>query len=139
MGCPFRIGVSTLRATLTLLALTTAACSGGNPEAGATATAGADSPVVVQLSDTQTYVSIENKTGAPLVGGELQIVQTGVRPPYKANLPRIENGMKRDIVLTTFRAADGTPFNPRIARANSVKLTAKDGSGKTYEQEIPFE
>lgn len=137
MGCPFRVRVSTLRATLTLLALCTAACSGGTPEADTAGTAGnADAPLLVQLS--QTYVTIENRTGAPLLGGEMEIRQIGVRPPFKANLPRLENGSTRDFTLSTFRAGDGTLFNRTIARPRSLRLTAKDVNGKTYEQEVPF-
>lgn len=136
MGCPLRVSI--LRAIVTLFVLCAAAC-GGNPEsAGAAGTAGtADAPIAVTIENT--YVTVENRTGVPLLNGEMVIDQIGVRPPFRANLPRLENGMVRDFTLNTFRTADGTVFNRTIARARSLKLTAKDVNGKTYEQEIPFE
>ena len=137
MGRPIRVRVWTVRATLAFLTLTMAACSGGNPESVSAGTTGGSSPVGVVVAPT--YVTIETKTGNALVGGEMQILQVGVRPPFRANLPRLENGMKRDFLLSTFRAADGTIFNRQIARARSVKVTAKDLAGKTYEFEAPFE
>jgi hypothetical protein len=112
---------------------------GGNPEsAGAAGTAGtADAPIGITISNT--YVTVENRTGAPLLEGEMVIDQLGVRPPFRAALPRLENGSARDFTLNTFRANDGTLFNRTIARARSLKITAKDGAGKTYEQEVPFQ
>jgi hypothetical protein len=113
-----------------------AACSGGDLGAGAAGTAGVDAPVAITVS--QTYITVENRTGGPLVGGDLEITQVGVRPPYRTTLPRLETGAKRDIMLNTFRATGGTPFNRGIARARSVKVTAKDLAGKVYENEVPF-
>jgi hypothetical protein len=134
MGCPRRVRF----ATLMLLVMCAAAC-GGNPESvNAAGTAGtADAPIAISISNT--YISVENKTGVPLLQGQMVITQLGVRPPFRAALPRLENGLTRDFTLNTFRAPDGTLFNRTIARARSLKLTAKDVNGKTYEQEIPFE
>jgi len=139
MRCPFRVRASTLRLTLTLLALCTAgACASGNPEeATAAGTAGAGTPFVIEVA--QTYITIENRTGAPLAGGQMEIIPRGVLPPFKSTLPRLENGARRDIMLNTFRAADGTLFNRNLARARTVKVTAKDQSGKEYAFETPFE
>jgi hypothetical protein len=75
----------------------------------------------------------------PLLGGEMVIDQLGVRPPFRAALPRLENGLARDFTLNTFRSQDGTLFNRTIAHASSLKVTAKDANGKSWEQEIPFE
>ena len=137
MGCPSRVRVSIFPASLMLLALCAAAC-GGDPEAaGAAGTAGtADAPIAITISNT--YLTVENRTGAPLLEGEMVIAQIGVRPPFRARLPRIENGLARDFTLNTFRSPDGTLFNRTIARAKSIKLTAKDVNGKSWEQEVPF-
>ena len=136
MGCPLRVSI--LRATLMLLVLCAAACGGSPESANAAGTAGsADAPLAITISNT--YVTVENRTGVPLLNGEMVIDQIGVRPPFRATLPRLENGMARDFTLNTFRAADGTLFNRTIARARNFKLTAKDVNGKTYAQEIPFE
>lgn len=137
MGCPLRVRASTLRAAFTLLALSTAwACSGGN-ETGAAGTSGAAAPFTIEVS--QTYITVENRTGLPLAGGQMEIIPAGVLPPFKSTLPRIENGAKRDVMLNTFRASDGTPFNRARARARTVKVTAKDLNGAVHELEVPFE
>ena len=139
MRCPFRVRASTLRVAFTLLALCTAvACASGSPEeAGAAGTAGADAPFIIEVA--QTYITIENRTGAPLAEGQMELIPRGVLPPFRSTLPRLENGAKRDIQLNTFRATDGTTFNRNLARARTVKVTAKDQSGKAYTFETPFE
>ena len=135
MGCPSCVRASILRAAFTLLAISTAAaCSGGDPNAAGTSGAG---PFVIEIA--QTYITVENRTGAPLVGGQLEIIQAGVLPPFRSTLPRLENGARRDILLNSFRTRDGTLFNRAIARARRVKVTAKDLSGGVHEQEVPFE
>ena len=75
----------------------------------------------------------------PLSGGQMEIIPRGVLPPFRSTLPRLENGARRDINLNTFRSADGTVFNRNLARARTVKLTAKDLNGKEYAFETPFE
>lgn len=133
MRRPPRVRVSTLRATLTLLAVcAAAACSGGDPGAGGSV----EAPFAIKIS--QTYITVENRTGAPLVGGQMEIIPRGVLPPFRATLPRLEAGGRSDIMLNTFRGS-GTPFSRAIARARSVKVTAKDQFGKVYEYEVPFE
>ena len=69
----------------------------------------------------------------------MELIPRGVPPPFKSTLPRLENGARRDIMLNTFRANDGTPFNRNLARARTVKVTAKDTNGKEYAFETPFE
>ena len=138
MRCPFRLGGSTLRVLLIGLAVCGGAgCSGGDPRAGATGTAGAaDAPFAIEIS--QTYVTVENRTGGPLVGGEMEIIPGGVLPSFKAALPRLENGSRRDFTLRMFVGNDGTPFSRSIARARRVKVTAKDPLGKEFVYEVPF-
>ena len=138
MGCPSRVRASILRLTVTSLALSAAfACAGGNPESGAAGTAGAEGPFALRV--TQTYISVENRTGAPLVGGQLEIVQTGILPPYRSNLPRLEVGSTQQFPLANFRDRDGTNYNRSVARPRTVRITAKDLNGREYQQEVPFE
>jgi hypothetical protein len=82
---------------------------------------------------------VENRTGTPLEGGQVEIIPAGVMPPFRSALPRIESGAKREIMLSTFRSTDGTVFNRAVARARRVKVTAKDVNGGVHEQEVPFE
>jgi hypothetical protein len=140
MRCPPCVRASLLRAIFPLLALcTAAACSGGNPEgAGATGTGGEGVAAPVAITVSQTYITVENRTGAPLVGGNMEIIAGGAFQPFRTSLPFLEIGSKRDFTLNTFRSNDGTPFSRAITRARRVKITAKDRAGKVYEHEVPF-
>ncbi|MBI4264620.1 MAG: hypothetical protein HY657_09605 [Acidobacteria bacterium] len=137
MGCPSRVRAPILRFAFASLALSAAvACSGGNSESGTAGTAGADAPFSLEI--TQAYITVENRTGTTILGGQLEITQAGVRPPFRANLPRLEIGASRDLPLNTFRASDGTIFSRGLARARTLMITAKDLGGKEYQQEFPF-
>jgi hypothetical protein len=117
-----------------LALFTVAGCSGSG---GAVATTGSNAAVGIEVA--QTFVTLENRTGSPLVEGQMEIRPVGVLPPFKALLPRIETGAKREIPFNAFRGNDGSPFSRQIARARSVKVTAKDVTGKVYENEVPFD
>ena len=134
MRCSFLTRVSTLSPTFLLLAFCTASCSGGSPEADATG--GGPAPFAITVS--QTYLTVENHTGDAVVSGAIEIIPVGILPPFRTQLPRLEAGGKRDVLLNTFKGGDGTPFNRNIARARQVKVTAKDRAGKTYEYAVPF-
>lgn len=137
MCCPFSVRASILRAMVASLVLgISVACGGADSEAGATGTSG-DAPFGIEVA--QTYIKVENRTGAPVIGGTIEISQVGVLPPFRATFPRLETGASRDFALTTFRGSDGTPFSPRVARPRRVKVSAKDLTGSMHEVEIPYE
>lgn len=129
MCCPPKVRMSPLRCTLTLVALCAAtACSGGDVQS-------VDGPFFIEIS--QTYLTVENRTGSPIVEGEVSIVPVGILPPFTARLPRIEIGAEATILLNTFRGGGG-PFNRNIANARSVMVTATSQQGEIYEHEAPF-
>jgi hypothetical protein len=94
-------------------------------------------PVLVIVS--QTYLTIENKAGSALVDGVVELVPSGVLSPYRANLPRIEAGSNREVLLDRFSGAGGARFLRGATRIRSVRLTATDLTGKTYKREVPFQ
>lgn len=83
MRCPPRVRASILRALFPLLALCTAA-------AGAAGTGGEGVAAPVAITVSQTYITVENRTGAPLVGGNMEIIAGGRLPavPNGAAVPR---------------------------------------------------
>jgi hypothetical protein len=122
---------------LSLAALPLAACSSGDSaEAGAVGTSASD-PLGVTFS--QMYLTIENRTGVPIVEGELQIVPRGVMAPFRTRLPRIEGSQKRELPYSQFLSRDGTPFRRGLTRTRNVRIIATDVTGKKYEQEVPFD
>jgi hypothetical protein len=136
--CWPRSAISLLVGTLVLAAACfAAACGAQKSEAGAVGSSGTSAPFAIELS--QTYLTIENRTGATITGGEMDIIPGGVLKPFTTSLPRLEAGEKKPIMFTTFRGNDGTPFRRGVFRARRMKITATDFNGKTHEQEVPFE
>ncbi len=137
MRCPFGSRGLALLVSLLLAAFFTAACSGGTTEAGSSGTTGSgtDGPFLIALE--QTYMTIENRSGAPIVNGTVTIMTGSLRPPFTMALPRLENQDKRDFPLRNFRGKDGTEFSRRVARAQRIRITAVDVAGKKYEMEVP--
>jgi hypothetical protein len=136
MRCPFGSRGLALLVSLLLAAFFTAACSGSTTEAGSSGTTGGtDGPFLIALE--QTYMTIENRSGAPIVSGNVAIMTGSLRPPFTMALPRLENLDKRDFPLRSFRGNDGTEYNRGVARAQRIRITAVDIAGKKYEMEVP--
>jgi hypothetical protein len=125
----FRSPVATL-ASLVLFAALAAGC-------GRALDDDPNAPVLVTIS--QTYLTIENKAGSALVEGVVELVPSGVLAPYRANIPRIEPGSNREVLLDRFSGAGGQRFLRGATRIRSVRLTATDLTGKTYKREVPFQ
>ena len=92
----------------------------------------------VGFTTSQTYITIENRSGSALAEGLIELVPSGVLAPFRRELPRMESGAKRDVSYDLFSGAGGSRFRPGVTRIRSVRITAKDVSGKTYKIEAPF-
>jgi len=118
-----------------LFALSVVALSGGAAGCSGVAESG-DLSIVVEIA--QDEVIVENRTGGSLSKGEVSIMPQGIARPYVANLTYMPNGSKRSFPLNSFRMSDGSPFRRDVAKGKSVKVSAKDVAGKTFEHEVPF-
>ena len=98
-----------------------------------------DPDAPVGFTTSQTYITIENRSGNALAEGMIELVPSGVLAPFRRELPRLESGAKRDISYDLFSGAGGSRFRPGVIRIRSVRITAKDVSGKTYKVEAPFD
>ena len=138
MRWPLRFrGFVPVAVSLSIAAASVAACSSSeNAEAGAV---GTTSTGGLAVTFSNTYLTIENRSGVPIVEGEMQIVPRGVMPPFRTTLPRIENSAIRELPYSQFRSRDGTPFRRGATRARTVRITATDLTGKKLEHEVPFE
>ena len=136
MRCPFGSRGLVLLSLL-LAAFFTAACSGSTTEAGSSGTAGSgtDGPFLIALE--QTYMTIESRSGTPIVSGTVTIMTGSLRPPFTMSLPRLENQDKRDFPFRSFRGKDGTEFSRGVVRPQRIRITAVDVAGKKYEMEMP--
>lgn len=93
----------------------------------------------VGFTTSQTYITIENRSGSALAEGLIELVPSGVLAPFRRELPRLESGAKRDVSYHLFSGAGGSRFRPGVTRIRAVRITAKDVSGKTYKVEAPFD
>lgn len=112
-------------------ALAAAACGGvgsvSSPESA---------PLRVEVS--QMFITVENRSGLALRDVQVQIVPVGRATDFSIVLPRLENGEKRDLPLGNFRGRDGTPFNQRVVRPKTVKVSGTDIHNKITEVEVPW-
>ena len=92
----------------------------------------------VGFTTSQTYITIENRSGSALAEGLIELVPSGVLAPFRRELPRMESGAKRDLPYDLFSGAGGSRFRPGVTRIKAVRITAKDGAGKTYKVEAAF-
>lgn len=106
------------------------ACSSGPPPQAANAA------IAVQTS--QMFVTVENKAGLALIDVDVAILPVGNPTAYSKFVGRLENGQKRDLSLGDFAGRDGTTFSLRMVRPRTVRVTAKDVVGKTYEVAVPW-
>jgi hypothetical protein len=97
-----------------------------------------DPKAPVGFTTSQTYITIENRSGSALAEGMIELVPSGVLAPFRRELPRLESGAKRDMSYDLFSGAGGSRFRPGVTRIRSVRITAKDVAGKTYKVEAPF-
>lgn len=115
-------------AFVVLVALSSAGCGA----------AAQDPNAPVGFTTSQTYITIENRSGNALAEGLIELVPSGVLAPFRRELPRMESGAKRDVSFDLFSGAGGSRFRPGVTRIRAVRITAKDVSGRTYKIEGPF-
>jgi hypothetical protein len=75
----------------------------------------------------------------PLTDVDVAIVPIGGVVEYTKFVGRIESAEKRDVSLGAFSSRDGTPFNLRVVRPKTVRVTAKDLTDKAYKVERSWE
>ncbi len=56
-----------------------------------------DPKAPVGFTTSQTYITIENRSGNALAEGLIELVPSGVLAPFRRELPRVESGAKRDV------------------------------------------
>jgi len=118
-------------AVIAAIGITLVGCA-RDPEA-----AQAEANAAIGIEPGSFAVTITNKAGMPLVDLQVGIVSAGFTPFTKL-ISRMENSEQRDVSLSEFSSRDGTQFNLRTVRPKSVRVTAKDLTGKSYDVEVPW-
>ena len=93
----------------------------------------------LRIENTQMFITVENRSGLALRDLTVQIVPTGRATEYLITVPRLENGDKRDFPLGSFRGRDGTPFNLRVVRPKSVKVSGTNINNQVIEAEVAWQ
>lgn len=112
-----------------VMALSEVACSQNTETVEA-----ADASIGIQTS--QLFVTIENKSGAPLL--DLRVAIQTSSAPYTYLVTRLESREKRDVSLSSFSSRDGTSFNLRLAKPRTVEVSATDLTNKKYESRVAW-
>jgi hypothetical protein len=115
-----------------LVVLAAGACGGVMP-----AEQPANAPLRVE--NTQMFITVENRSGLALREVTIQIVPVGRSTDFSIIVPRLENGDKRDFPLGSFRGREGTPFNLRVVRPKSVKVSGTNINNQVVEVEVPWQ
>lgn len=95
-----------------------------------------EEPTVIGIQITPGFITIENRTGRPLVGMDITIRVPPVQ--YIARVPRMEPSDMRVLSLGDFKSRDAGTINPNIRRPREVVVTASDPDGKKYEVTVPW-
>ena len=88
---------------------------------------------MIALETSNQSITVTNNAGKPIEDVRVAIQPVGTAPPFTSMVKRMENGEKREISLSQFRANDGTAFSARFAKARQVTVTATDIVGKKHE------
>ena len=84
-------------------------------------TPSAQNQAQIDVQTSQLSVLVENKVGMPLVDVEVAILPVGGIMQY-----------------TKFAGRDGTPFNLRMVRPKTVRVTGKDLNNKPVQVDVPW-
>lgn len=91
----------------------------------------------VSIGTRNANLLIENRAGQPLNDVHLTIVPFG-KNEYSKSLSTLGVDERREVPLTELTAADGSKFIPMLSRPKTVRVTAKDATGKQYDIELPW-
>ncbi len=93
---------------------------------------------LLRVEISRMFVTVENRSGFSLREIRIEIVPMARTTDFSIIVPRMENGEKRDFPLGNFRGRDGTPFNLRVVRPKSLKVSGTDINNRTVQVEVPW-
>src|SRR5262245_25805404 len=102
----FRRALVPLTGTVVLAAIVTA-CSGSSSESGAIATSGQDAASIGVQVAPGGFITVENRSGLPLIGMEVTAKPLGGLSPYSFAISRMETGGKTNLSLGDLREPRG--------------------------------
>ncbi|MGC4083659.1 MAG: hypothetical protein QM736_16510 [Vicinamibacterales bacterium] len=91
----------------------------------------------VSIGTKNTSLLIENRAGQTLSDVHLTVVPFG-KNEYSKALSTLGVDERREVPLSDLTAADGSKFIPMLSKPKTVRVTAKDATGKQYDIELPW-
>ena len=101
-----------------------------------------DSPTggPIEIERSQLNISVTNRPGTGLNDVKLEVFPVGRQMVFSAMVYRLESEATNRFSLGTLRGSDGPPFNQRVHRPESIRVTGTGSVGDdTYEIEIAWE
>ena len=92
-----------------------------------------------EVSSTQLFVTVSNRTGSGLLDVRVEIEPVGKATVFSSSYPRMEPGERKNFPLQEFRGDDGTPFNLRVHRPRMIKVSGHTQTGEDYALQTPWE
>ena len=132
MTAKSRLSKALLAVAILVATLAVVAC-GGSSESAAAASMGG--PIEVEVS--QLFITVTNRSGGAITDLKVEIIPIGRATIFTASHYRLESESKRDFSMADLRGSDGTPFNLRIHKPRSIRVTAK-GMSDNYDIEVPW-
>ena len=94
----------------------------------------------IEIERSQLNISVTNRTGTALNDVKLEVFPVGRQMVFSAMVYRLESEATNRFSLGSLRGSDGTPFNQRVHRPESIRVTGTGSVGDdTYEIEIAWE
>lgn len=101
-----------------------------------------DSPTggPIEIERSQLNISVSNHSGTGLNDLKLEVFPVGRQMVFSATIYRLESEATNRFSLGELRGSDGTPFNQRVHRPESIRVTGTGTAGDdTYEIEVAWE
>ena len=95
-----------------------------------------ESPFEIRV--TQLHIRVANRSGRTLLDIRVAIIPVGRATIFSTTFGRLAPGQERDFSYADLRGDDGTPFNLRVHRPQTVRVTATDSTRDVYEVETPW-
>lgn len=92
----------------------------------------------IELEITPFFVTVGNRSGTAVRNVKLEIFPAGRQMVFSATHFRLESNADKDFSFNDLRGSDGTPFNLRIHKPRTVRVTAEGIDGTSHELEMPW-
>ena len=112
-------------------ALGGAACGSSAPSGSAKG-----GPIEVEISPF--FVTVSNRSGTAITDVKLEVFPPGRQMVFSATHFRLESNADKDFSMNDLRGSDGTPFNLRVHRPRTVRVTAMGIDGTAHEVELDW-